>query len=63
LLELVKGKVTHVLLAHLSKENNHPQLALDTVTEILEGSGVRVGKDIHIDMTYGDRTSNVYQFK
>ena len=63
LLELVKGRVTHVLLAHLSRENNHPQLALDTVTEILEDGGVKVGKDIFLDMTYRDRISNVYQFK
>ncbi len=63
LLELIKGRVTHVLLAHLSKENNYPQLAMDTVTDILEAGGVRVGRDIMLDMTYRDRASNLYHLK
>jgi len=60
LLELIKGKVTHVLLAHLSQENNYPQLAYQTVVEILESNGVKVGRDILVDMTYRDRASNFY---
>ncbi|MGI6537549.1 MAG: MBL fold metallo-hydrolase [Caldicoprobacterales bacterium] len=61
LLEIIKGKAAHILLAHLSKENNYPQLAWQTVTDILESSGVKVGKDIQIDMTYRDKASNFYQ--
>ncbi len=60
LLEMLKGKVSHVLLAHLSKENNYPQLAYETVVNILEEKGVKVGKDIFIDMTYRDKVSNFY---
>lgn len=60
LLEMIKGKVTHVLLAHLSKENNYPQLAYQTVVDILKSNGVRAGKDIQIDLTYRDRASNFY---
>ena len=60
LLELIKGKVTHVLLAHLSRENNYPQLAYQTVANILESNGVQIGKDIQVDMTYRDRASNFY---
>jgi len=60
LLEMIKGRVTHVLLAHLSMENNYPQLAYQTVVDILENNGVRVGKDILVDMTYRDRASNFY---
>ena len=60
LLELIKGRVTHVLLAHLSKQNNYPQLAYQTVVDILESNGVRVGQDILVDMTYRDRASNFY---
>jgi len=61
LLEIIKGKVTHVLLAHLSKENNYPQLAYQTVADILMENGVQPGKDIQIDLTYRDRASNFYQ--
>ena len=63
LLELIKGSVTHVLLAHLSKQNNYPQLAYQTVTDILESNGVRVGRDILVDMTYRDRASNFYHIR
>ena len=60
LLELIKGKVTHVLLAHLSRENNYPQLAYQTVVNILSSNDIQVGKDIQVDMTYRDRASNFY---
>lgn len=60
LVEMIKGKLTHVLLAHLSKENNIPHLAYETVVSILEAHGIRNGKDIVIDMTHRDRASNFY---
>lgn len=60
LVEMAKGKVTHVLLAHLSKENNFPQLAYETVSGILKSNGIKPGKDMVIDMTYRDRVSNFY---
>ncbi len=60
LLKMIKGKLTHVLLAHLSKENNIPHLAYKTVIDILEAHDIRNGKDIMIDMTHRDRASNFY---
>lgn len=35
-----------VVLAHLSKENNTPRLALEAAARALEGIGARVGKDV-----------------
>jgi phosphoribosyl 1,2-cyclic phosphodiesterase len=60
LLELLKGRVTHVLLAHLSKENNYPQLAWHTVANILKDNSVKIGQDIVLDMTYRDKAGNFY---
>lgn len=60
LTKMIKGKLTHVLLAHLSSENNIPQLAYQTVTQILAANGIKNGKDIVVDMTYRDRVSNFY---
>lgn len=60
LVKMIKGKLTHVLLAHLSGENNIPQLAYQTVTQVLATNGIRNGKDIVVDMTYRDRVSNFY---
>ncbi|MBM7561247.1 MBL fold metallo-hydrolase [Fusibacter tunisiensis] len=55
------GKTKHILLAHLSKENNFPDLAYETVRGILEEGSIEVGKDIILDMTYRDRVSKLYK--
>lgn len=60
LVKMITNKLTHVLLAHLSLQNNIPQLAYQTVTEILADSGIENGRDIAVDMTYRDRVSNLY---
>ncbi len=62
--ELVRaGFVKSVLLGHLSKENNLPDLAFETVKSIAEEAGIRVGQDVAIDMTYRDRISSLYRIR
>ena len=41
LCELVNDKVKHIILGHLSKENNFPDLAYETVKCELEENGIR----------------------
>lgn len=48
------------LLAHLSRENNTPELAYLTVSQIVEGAGYELKKDINIEMTYRDQPSKIY---
>lgn len=63
-LELMQsGRLQSVLLAHISKENNHPELAYETVKSCLEGGGVEIGVDVQLDMTYRDRVSRLYHLK
>lgn len=50
-----------VLLGHLSKENNFPQLAYKTVENILKENCIEVNPGICLDMTYRDRSSKVYE--
>ncbi|MCT4594306.1 MAG: MBL fold metallo-hydrolase [Anaeromicrobium sp.] len=57
------GYIGHVLLGHLSRENNFPELAYQTVKNILEDKKIKIGKDITIDLTYRDRISKVYEVK
>jgi len=40
LAKVVKNNYTHVVLAHLSEENNTPMLAVDTVRRIIDASNV-----------------------
>lgn len=56
-----EGRVNNVLLAHLSKENNLPELAYETVRSVVENKGIKVGTDINIDLTYRDRVGKIYK--
>lgn len=44
-----KGTLRFVL-SHLSKENNSPEIALETTTQFLAGIGACVGKDVEIQV-------------
>lgn len=53
------GKTKHILLAHLSRTNNHPQLALEQVSAALSGDaeGGESGPRVHL--THQNRPSIV----
>lgn len=48
--DLVRGEGEHVLLAHLSEENNLPGLAHQTVCDYLTGLGLDTSKDILLEV-------------
>jgi phosphoribosyl 1,2-cyclic phosphodiesterase len=67
LLELMEGdrqtglqRKRQVLLAHLSKENNFPEMALATVRNVLEEKGYLAGRDYLLDTLPRDVMSPVY---
>ncbi len=62
LTEVLSGKNECILLGHLSKENNFPELAYQTVANILTEKGINVTKDISLEITSRDRPSKVYNF-
>lgn len=49
-LELLNSGVKRILLGHLSKENNFPELAYQTVKNILQENKVDIDKDIELDV-------------
>lgn len=55
LARMAKRQHTDVFLAHISKENNRPDVAQSTVSHILEESGLKLGEDISLHITYPDR--------
>lgn len=59
---LAFGHVKHILLGHLSKENNFPELAYETVKSVLAQEGIGVGVDVQLDMTYREHIGKLYQF-
>lgn len=57
LTEILKGMGESVYLAHLSNDNNVVELAHLTVQNILEDTGMKVGRDVHLRPTYRDRAT------
>jgi len=58
-----RGNVKCVALAHLSKENNFPELAYETVKNIVQEKNIKVGVDISLDLTFRNRIGRVYNIK
>ncbi len=48
--KLFKNGTKRVVLSHLSKENNTPGLAYETVKTILEARGIVIGEDFFVDV-------------
>ncbi len=55
-----KEKYRKVLLAHLSKENNFPEMAYQTVKNILEEKDYYIGKNVDINLILRDEFSKVF---
>ncbi|WP_418791194.1 MBL fold metallo-hydrolase [Phosphitispora sp. TUW77] len=50
LASLISGKTNKIILAHLSKDNNTPELAFKTVADVLRESGITVGQDLVMEV-------------
>ncbi len=60
ILKLLDSNIKYILLSHLSKESNTPEVAFQTVKSILEENSVYIGNDVMVDLTYRDRSTHVY---
>jgi len=58
--KIIKAKGEIILLGHLSRDNNLPDLAFKTVSDYLIDKGVQVFKDIHLGISYRNRATKVY---
>jgi phosphoribosyl 1,2-cyclic phosphodiesterase len=52
-------KPYHVFLAHMSQENNRPELAVSSVAQMITASGSEVGKDFILHKTYPYRRNSL----
>ena len=59
--DLVRGGGTRFVLAHLSKENNMPDLALSSVTDDLSEAGFKAGIDLKLQVAPRYEPSAVYE--
>ncbi len=49
-LHLVRNGTEHIMLGHLSKENNRPEIAVLETYNLLSAAGVNVGKDMTLQV-------------
>ncbi len=49
-----------IVLTHLSRENNYPELAKQTVESILERNGIKKDIDVKVDVALRDKVSSIY---
>ena len=61
-LENAKPRLKHVWLCHLSEENNHPDLALKTVQDILQKGGMKVDNGF-VEVLRRKNPQGVYELK
>ena len=61
--DLANNNVKQVLLAHLSEENNTPQLAYDTVKQYLQANEIEIGKNIMVDVASAHKISTIFHLK
>ena len=60
LLRLISGGTTHLLLGHLSGENNTPLLARRVSEAAMLREGIRPGEDVQLQVALRDETGEVY---
>ncbi|MCL2797123.1 MAG: MBL fold metallo-hydrolase [Firmicutes bacterium] len=59
--KLVAGRARQIILAHLSRENNYPELAFNTVAARLSAMGCVEGKDFSLEVAPAYRMSGLYE--
>ena len=62
LAENITEGLKYIWLCHLSKDNNHPELAYKTVEWKLKSKGILVGKDVQLCALKRSTPSDLYEF-
>lgn len=57
---ILQGNEETVILGHLSKDNNIPELALNTVANYLQKEGLSIESDIKLHLSFRDKASKIY---
>ncbi|MEJ6952239.1 MBL fold metallo-hydrolase [Natronospora cellulosivora (SeqCode)] len=58
---IVGSNFPRILLAHLSKDNNKPELAYITAKNNLEDKGFVIGEDLELEYTYRNKPTQLFE--
>lgn len=61
--QLVGGELQQIVLAHLSEENNSPELAYNTIKTDLLSKGIVEGENVFIDVSTQKNIGNIFNLK
>lgn len=61
LLQLIAGGTKHLILGHLSGENNTPALARRVSENAMTREGIRVGADVSLQVALRDEIGNLFR--
>ena len=61
ILDILGTNYKRIFLGHLSKTNNYPELAYETVLSVLRENSVELGKDVALSMANRDKHSLVVE--
>lgn len=59
-LSLYKSGVNHIILGHLSGENNLPELAYEVTRQTLAQEGIIIGQDVGLDVAPRHQANQIY---
>lgn len=59
--KLIESGVRHIVLGHLSKDNNFPELAYQTTAQLLRQNGVEPDRDVQLGVARRDGLTDVFQ--
>ncbi|GLC30321.1 MBL fold metallo-hydrolase [Clostridium omnivorum] len=62
IVDITDGKQKKIILGHLSKTNNYPELAYQTVVNTIRESGLQLNKDLILTVAKRDMPSNYIEF-
>jgi phosphoribosyl 1,2-cyclic phosphodiesterase len=62
IINITNSKFKKIILGHLSKTNNYPELAYQTVVNILSDARIELDKDLCLSMAKRDMPSNYIEF-
>ena len=62
-LKMLGYGIRGLVCAHLSEENNTPELVLSTLNQVVAAQGGDLAKEINVDIAHQDRVGNLYRIK
>ncbi len=62
-LKMLGYGVRGLIPAHLSEDNNTPQLVLQTLQDVVAKNGGDLAKELHVDIAKQDQIGNIYRLK